>query len=144
MVLMSQMDQSREKIDSLSLNYIKQKFIHRDGWLEMEADAAVEQYKNFLWLHLKYPDAVLSPSLDIDLVWHEHILSTKFYLKDCEEIYGYFLHHAPQDVGEPLNEEAFALMKSLYKKETGKDLLPVRPNTWLRRFIKKLVVKFLQ
>jgi hypothetical protein len=36
-----------------------------------------------------------APSMDVDTFWHYHILDTMKYARDCEEVFGYFLHHFP-------------------------------------------------
>ena len=33
------------------------------------------------------------PTIDIDLFWHQHILDTRAYAKDCQKVFGQFLHH---------------------------------------------------
>lgn len=35
------------------------------------------------------------PNQDVDDFWHQHILNTKMYLKDCEYLFGFILHHDP-------------------------------------------------
>ena len=35
------------------------------------------------------------PSKLVDKFWHEHILDTMSYQKDCEAVFGYFIHHYP-------------------------------------------------
>ncbi|WP_205588317.1 glycine-rich domain-containing protein [Helicobacter vulpis] len=35
------------------------------------------------------------PPKDVDAFWHYHILDTQKCAQDCQEIFGYFLHHFP-------------------------------------------------
>lgn len=35
------------------------------------------------------------PPEELDELWHEMILDTKFYAPWCEEIFGHFVHHHP-------------------------------------------------
>lgn len=44
------------------------------------------------------------PSVSIDDMWHFFILHTKQYSIFCEEFFGYFLHHSPDDVAVSKNE----------------------------------------
>ncbi len=37
----------------------------------------------------------LSPTGDVDEIWHEHILHTNKYALDCKKLFGKFLHHFP-------------------------------------------------
>lgn len=35
------------------------------------------------------------PPTVVDIFWHMHILFTKKYHQDCQDIFGYYLHHDP-------------------------------------------------
>jgi len=56
-------------------------------------DEAVDRYTKYLLLRKKYPNELLSPADDFDLVWHAHQLHTANYAEDCEEIFGFLLPH---------------------------------------------------
>jgi len=56
-------------------------------------DGAVDRYTKYLLLRHKYPNELLSPADDFDLVWHAHQLHTAHYSEDCEEIFGFLLPH---------------------------------------------------
>ncbi|WP_367575885.1 glycine-rich domain-containing protein-like [Neisseria leonii] len=67
-------------------------------WSKEGAEDAIRQYKNFMYLLFKYHDEAtvkLVPSIEVDEIWHHHILDTRAYLNDCMNIYGYFMHHFP-------------------------------------------------
>ena len=51
------------------------------------------RYRKFLRLAAKYPDHDLSPSRDIDEVWHLHMLNPRHYASDCQRIFGEILDH---------------------------------------------------
>jgi hypothetical protein len=61
-----------------------------------QATEAIERYRQFLVLHYLYPDRKLVPDRLIDLVWHECVLNTRSYGKNCQDLFGYFLHHDPE------------------------------------------------
>jgi hypothetical protein len=42
-----------------------------------------------------FPGGTIAPVVDVDEFWHYHILNTRKYAADCQEIFGYFLHHFP-------------------------------------------------
>jgi hypothetical protein len=43
------------------------------------------------------------PSRAVDVAWHEFILLTREYQAFCDEAFGYYLHHSPeQTLGEPM------------------------------------------
>ena len=37
----------------------------------------------------------LAPSPLVDLAWHAHLLDTRAYMRDCDALFGEYLHHAP-------------------------------------------------
>ena len=51
--------------------------------------------RRFLCMHLINPPLLLVPPPDIDAFWHQHILFTREYARDCERLFGGFLHHSP-------------------------------------------------
>lgn len=56
-------------------------------------DRAIERYRKFLWLHVKYLGEHFSPPIDIDEVWHSHILDTDAYGRDCAALFSRPLRH---------------------------------------------------
>jgi hypothetical protein len=53
------------------------------------------EYKRFLTMKKYYPKMEVAPSPLVDEVWHMHILDTRQYMKDCDNLFGFYLHHAP-------------------------------------------------
>lgn len=82
----------------LDLDPIKTKLMHvasGEGWSREKADAVEKEYRRFLCLMKMYPDEETAPMADVDTFWHYHILDTMKYARDCEQAFGYFLHHYP-------------------------------------------------
>jgi hypothetical protein len=95
-----------------------------EAWTIEEAVAAIEQYRHFLVLHFLYPDRSLVPTRIVDRVWHESILNTTKYLRDCTETFGYFLHHVPSfkaidAVDKQASEAAFNDTCQLWERHFG-------------------------
>jgi hypothetical protein len=85
-------------IEDLDLEMIKLKLMDPDegeGWTREYADQVCEEYRKFLALTRAYPDLAIVPSGPVDKFWHNHILDTQKYGPDCEEVFGFFLHHFP-------------------------------------------------
>ena len=80
---------------SLNLDYLKPKLQKALGWSAEKTALEIKKYINFFYLCSKYPNSKLAPTPDIDEVWHQHILHTTQYAKDCEVHLGFFLHHQP-------------------------------------------------
>ncbi len=106
-----------QKIQALDFSYIAKKMssVHYElpRWPLALAETACQLYKNFLWLNYRYPQELLVPTRDMDECWHIHLLHTKAYEKDCQQIFGYYLHHAPSD---PENEAAMLYTTQQYQK----------------------------
>jgi hypothetical protein len=114
-------------IEALDLQPIKFKLMdpqEGEGWSRETVDRLEIEYKRFLTLLVKYPEAVIAPTKDVDAFWHGHILDTMKYAEDCEQVFGYFLHHFPY-FGMRGQEDAAALaaaaetMQELTAKEFG-------------------------
>jgi hypothetical protein len=116
-----------QAVAALDLAPIRIKLMHvesGEGWPAARAAAVEAEYRRFLFLMKKYPDAQASPTVDVDTFWHYHILDTMKYARDCEQAFGYFLHHYPYvgigaqaAQGEQLR--AGERMRALYRAEFG-------------------------
>lgn len=87
-------------IKDLDLSYVEKRLIDRKKYEPTDAKEAVRRYKNFLLLLIKYPGKILAPAPDMDEAWHAHILFTREYFRDSEQIFGEYLHHSPAQDGE--------------------------------------------
>ncbi|MGI2030351.1 glycine-rich domain-containing protein [Endozoicomonas acroporae] len=108
-------------IDSLSN---PEKHSPTSPFLEREVcERFVTQYKRYLYLTCKYGKELdFSPSVGIDIIWHAHILDTIAYHKDCQYLFGSYLHHFPyfglRGENDKKNLElAFENTKELYFQE---------------------------
>ncbi len=91
-------DKVMTAIAALDLEPIKTKLMHAasgEGWTRARADAMDLEYRRFLYLAHTFPNAGCAPTVDVDTFWHYHILDTVKYAADCEQAFGYFLHHDP-------------------------------------------------
>lgn len=95
------------------------------SWTDEMCDFAEIEYKKFLSLKLLYPKVSLVPSKLVDKFWHEHILDTKSYAKDCNTLFGYFIHHYPYfgiygDDDQQALQSSFNETIKLYETHFGK------------------------
>eukprot|EP00729_Bicosta_minor_P011489 gene11489-30919_t len=58
---------------------------------EATAKRAIEEYRRMLGLIQKYPRLPAVPSKLVDLVWHEHVLDTQRYQRDCLKMFGKYV-----------------------------------------------------
>jgi hypothetical protein len=116
-----------KSIASLDLDPIKMKLMHKEsgeGWSLEKVNAVEVEYRRFLCLMKKFPNEDTAPQVEVDVFWHYHILDTMKYAKDCEQAFGYFLHHYPyiglrgeDDVA--VQQRAGERMRELYEATFG-------------------------
>lgn len=114
-------------IMALDLDPIKVKLMHvpsGEGWSLDKANAVEKEYRRFLYLMKTYPDEATAPLEDVDTFWHYHILDTMKYARDCEQVFGYFLHHYPYVGLRGEDDEQFRIdsgerMRTLYEATFG-------------------------
>ena len=88
-------------IRALDLETVKRQLtdpIVGKGWTREHADSTEVGYKNFLMMVAEHQEQAedIKLSKDIDDFWHTHILQTMKYATDCENVFGFFLHHRPE------------------------------------------------
>jgi hypothetical protein len=88
--------ETAERVASIDLSAMTRRLMTAaDGpkWSEAEARWAEARYRRFLMMARLYPGRALVPTREIDLFWHDHILNTRAYWRDCETLFGRYLHH---------------------------------------------------
>jgi hypothetical protein len=96
----------RRRIAALDLAPVRSKATTRHGWDEDKARTLESEYRDFLILLAENAGNTISPwSDDLDLFWHEHILDTHKYAKDCAWIFGRFIQHDPHIGARPYHHE---------------------------------------
>ena len=89
---------AKKKIYELDLRTCVRCTRIQQGWTAKQAREAELMYKHFLWMcYLNGHRAVPVLGRQVDCVWHNHILDTPRYRKDCNAIFGGFLDHQPVD-----------------------------------------------
>ena len=122
-------------IAELDLEPIKVKLMHEEsgeGWSLEKVDAVEFEYRRFLYLMKMFPNEQTAPLMDVDIFWHYHILDTMKYAIDCENVFGYFLHHFPYiglrgEDDEEAHRRVGDRMKELYEETFGEAYLRAEP-----------------
>jgi len=116
-----------EAIFALDLDPIKFKLMDRkegEGWARERTERVELEYRRYLVLLARHPEATIVPSSEVDKFWHAHILDTMKYAEDCNAVFGCFLHHFPY-FGMRDEEDAANLARAseqtwrLYEREFG-------------------------
>ena len=99
------------------------------NWTEEQSEDAEVEYKRYLTLclHYPYPRFSVVPNKIMDTMWHYHILDTRAYHRDCERVFGGYVHHYPyfglrgKEDAQRL-KETFEETKKLYEREFGEPM----------------------
>ena len=71
-----------------------------NNWSKLFAERCIEEYKKFIYLAI-VSDTPVTPSDEVDQVWHLHLTYTQSYWIDlCQTILGRPLHHGPTKGGD--------------------------------------------
>ena len=119
----------------LDLSRVKKKLMspgpEGKAWSAEYAAEAEKWYRRFLTLLHKYPTLKHAPNFIIDEFWHQHIVDTVAYAKDCDALFGRFINHNPYfgtngDAAE--RDQCFACTMDLLEQEFGEDPRQFGPN----------------
>lgn len=95
---------------------------HENGWTLEFSRQAIEEYKKFIYL-ICVSSETLTPSQEVDEVWHLHLVYTRGYWNDfCARTLGREIHHAPTEGGtaeETKFRYAYRRTKERYAEEFG-------------------------
>lgn len=94
------------------------------GWTVDQAEEAEKWYRRFLQVCRDYPKLATVPNGPIDLFWHQHILDTRAYARDCQAVFGHFVHHYPYfglKGDADVRDVSFGETNAIYRHEFGED-----------------------
>ncbi|CAM4438842.1 MAG: hypothetical protein LEGION0398_MBIBDBAK_00582 [Legionellaceae bacterium] len=117
--------EAKQYIEALNLDYLILKMCAEEyplpRWTKEDALICADLYKKFLLLKKKYFQFSIIPTREIDEFWHNHILHTKQYMEDSQNIYGIYLHHTPLLNNEEINDliNDFEKTEKLFIQEFG-------------------------
>jgi hypothetical protein len=91
----SALEEAVRRVSEIDFTMQCRKLVEEHGW-SVETCAEVEVlYRNFLALNIRYQERKLCPNGPVDEFWHAHILDTRKYAADCQQLFGEMLHHYP-------------------------------------------------
>jgi len=109
--------------EELDLNSVRDAMMEKHGWSLDRAEAARTEYVRFLTLLRMKPGFMLIPwstvegQDDLDQFWHQHILDTEKYARDCNALFGRMIHHNPHILrGSETETDAFGKTQRLYAR----------------------------
>lgn len=121
------LEEARVYLEKLDLSYIVIAMCAESyplpRWTLSDANHCCQLYKNFLFLQKKHAPIPLVPTRLVDEFWHNHILHTQKYFRDCLNIFGRYLHHdpaSPNDNPEQLKQD-YLRTTQLYREEFNQE-----------------------
>lgn len=84
-----------QRVEQLDFTMLKRKMVEEHEWTPEFCNEVESLYRRFLALNIRYPDRKICPTGPIDEFWHAHILDTRAYMRDCDVLFGGYLHHFP-------------------------------------------------
>jgi hypothetical protein len=85
-----------DKILAIDLTRINQRLVHKLGFKEDRAEAAIYAYRQYMYLINTVGN--LTPDHDVDEVWHAHVLHLPSYFRDCMFTFGKVIWHIPKPI----------------------------------------------
>lgn len=121
-----------EDIARIDLEMVKMKMAEPKegvGWNEEQLEDAEIEYKRYLMLCRRYPHPEHSvvPNKIMDTMWHYHILDTRAYVRDSDNVFGGYFHHYPYfglrgDEDEKRLKASFEQTKKYYEGLFGEPM----------------------
>jgi len=91
-----------------------------DSLLNKPSPNILKEYLRFIFLKIDQNDKTLppklSPSAQVDALWHKHILQPVSYFKFCQSVCGEIIDHNPATEESPDRDERYQLTLNLYSK----------------------------
>jgi len=81
---------------------------------------AISRYEKFFWLLKEYPDKVIVPTLDIDIIWHTHQCGPARYFAYSQAITGRFINH-DDSIAKDTLDKSLMETKDLFYKQFGEE-----------------------
>lgn len=78
---------------------LARRLAREQDWSLERARCAIEEYRRFCFLS-RVAEEPLTPSREVDEVWHLHLIYTKdYWQRFCPQVLGSYLHHGPTHGG---------------------------------------------
>ncbi|MES2614080.1 MAG: hypothetical protein V4591_01555 [Bdellovibrionota bacterium] len=133
MTILTDVDSAKEYLDSFDFMPIIRKMVIYEGWRLKDAIKTCDMYKKYILLIKKHGAKYnLTPSKEIDIFLHHHILHSEAYIDMCNKIFdGSYLHHYPyfgidgKSTVEDLRQN-FLKTQKLFFNEYNEYILPTK------------------
>jgi hypothetical protein len=83
----------------------------------------ITRYYRFMQLKASYPNILLIPTLDIEIIWQTHLLRPEMYREDCMRLFHRIIDHSllTNELEQIIKEQAFIDTCKLYEQRFGEE-----------------------
>jgi hypothetical protein len=83
----------------------------------------ITRYYRFMQLKASYPNILLIPTLDIEIIWQTHLLRPEMYREDCMRLFHRIIDHSllTNELEQIIKEQAFTDTCELYEQRFGEE-----------------------
>jgi hypothetical protein len=83
----------------------------------------ITRYYRFMQLKASYPNILLIPTLDIEIIWQTHLLRPEMYREDCMRLFHRIIDHSllTNELEQTMKEQAFIDTCELYEQRFGEE-----------------------
>ena len=117
------------KTAHLLISMLKKVSKFQDHWYESAVlKQMITRYYRFMQLKTVYfPNILLIPTLDVEVVWQTHLLRPEIYRSDCLRLFHHIVDHSllATEVQEFFKEQAFVETCQLYEERFGEQYCPL-------------------
>ena len=105
----------------------------------------ITRYYRFMQLKASYPNILLIPTLDIEIIWQTHLLRPEMYREDCMRLFHRIIDHSllTNDIEQFLKEQAFIDTCKLYEERFGEQYCPLPEAENDEQFLRNMLIQFL-
>jgi hypothetical protein len=106
-------------IERFDLSYVRERVMKESGQCEADVERAIDELRRYFALVVLGWGEVGMMSPEVDHAWHGFILFTREYTDFCQDVFGFYLHHAPRRSGDPPNVRAATCFFRAYRESFG-------------------------
>ncbi len=106
-------------VAGLQLDWLVEVLMGKEGFDRPRAERAVEDYRCVLEIAVDHPDRAIAPPASADRAWHHHMMKSVTYTRDCNALFGEYLHHDPEICGTPAFWEAWDFTRAQFQLRRG-------------------------
>jgi len=107
------------KVDEYSFAKVEERVRDKELVPADKIEPAFQEFRKYLVLIGLGYERIGMPSEAVDQIWHAFILFTEDYMRFCEEVFGFYVHHRPNTSIEPIDSQSTQKFYDAYQEVFG-------------------------